>query len=54
MADSKAIGNCLNCGQNYCMNCSDAQQYPEYCSQKCEDENKDNPELDEIEEENNE
>lgn len=36
--NSKMIGTCLNCDQHYCMECSDAESYDQFCSQHCEEE----------------
>ena len=36
--NSKMIGECKNCGEIYCMECSDAHEYAAYCSRECENE----------------
>ena len=38
MCDSKSISECKNCEDKYCINCSDAEDYAEFCSKVCEDE----------------
>jgi len=40
MAHSKLIAECLQCGDAYCMECSDAVVWRKYCSLKCEAEDK--------------
>ena len=36
--NSKSIGNCDQCGQNYCLECTDAKDWQRYCSMDCEEE----------------
>lgn len=31
------INDCEYCCQKYCMNCSNAENWKQYCSQECED-----------------
>jgi len=38
MSDSHLIGKCVYCGQDYCMNCSDADKFADYCDKDCENE----------------
>lgn len=35
---SKSISRCKCCGDYYCVNCSDADEYYNYCSKACEKE----------------
>ena len=32
------IGSCKNCGQWYCMECSENKNWEEFCSVECEEE----------------
>lgn len=48
MANNKMIGRCEYCGQDYCQECSDHEEWEKYCSEECAKEAK------KEEEENNE
>jgi len=34
--NSRSIATCANCEQLYCLECSDADDYLRYCSEKCQ------------------
>lgn len=36
MSNPWSINRCKNCGQLYCEECSEAHNYGDYCSPKCE------------------
>lgn len=36
MTNSKMIGRCENCNQDYCQECSNAKFWDRYCSKDCE------------------
>jgi hypothetical protein len=36
--NSKFIGVCRHCDQDFCQECSNAKDYSNYCSKSCEDE----------------
>ncbi len=36
MANSQMIGTCEYCNQEYCQECTDAPDWLEYCSVRCE------------------
>lgn len=36
MANSKMIGKCVLCLQDYCQECSDAKDWEKYCTAECE------------------
>jgi hypothetical protein len=38
MANNQMIGKCVNCGQDYCQECSDHKDWELYCSTKCKEE----------------
>jgi hypothetical protein len=38
MKDQHKIKECEDCGEMYCVSCSDADETDKYCSQKCQDE----------------
>jgi hypothetical protein len=38
MKDNHKIKECEDCGEMYCVSCSDADETDKYCSQKCQDE----------------
>jgi len=40
MSESKFIFKCDFCRETYCGNCSDADKYNEFCSEKCEKDSK--------------
>jgi hypothetical protein len=40
--NNKMVGTCKNCGQYYCQECSDNNDWMNYCSDKCEKEAEEN------------
>jgi hypothetical protein len=40
MSNSKSIGRCTWCDEYYCMECSDAEDYVNFCSKQCEEESR--------------
>lgn len=34
--NSKSLSACRHCGDEYCINCSNANDYGTYCSKDCE------------------
>ena len=35
--NAKLINVCKNCGENYCMECSETDDWENFCSEKCKD-----------------
>ena len=38
--NNQMIGNCRNCGQDYCQECSEHTHWQEFCSERCYEEYK--------------
>lgn len=38
MSCSTHINECQNCGHFYCCECTDAEEWQQFCSQNCQDE----------------
>lgn len=38
MTNSKNLNTCKNCEQYYCMECSEANNWHDFCSEECEKE----------------
>jgi hypothetical protein len=38
MMSNKMIGECKNCGDKYCMECTECDEWQEFCSDECKNE----------------
>jgi len=45
MSNNMMLGECKNCGQTYCQECSDNIDWLNFCSTKCELEYRDSQEF---------
>lgn len=38
MSNSKMLAKCENCNQDYCCECTNAEEWAKFCSRQCEEE----------------